>query len=1318
MPSARVFLRALLLGLAVLVLLPVALAGLVLLTHPVLSVAPWRATLAQRLSAQLGRPVRLEGPLELEVGLRPRLRIGGLHLDNPAGYRHAQFASLGEAVLALDLADLWQHRLHVREFSARGVQVHLERDAAGVPDWLFHPPVAAPAAPARPASGGAMPAVGLGVDRVVFERLAVDYLADPEAPPKSFTLDTLELTAPAGKALAARLVGSVNGQFPYLLSLTGGSLDALAQAREPWPLSASLDFAGSSLALEGELRPGATGLGVHLRFGFGSGELRTLERLLQTHLPPVGAVGLSGTVDWSPGRLRLGELDGVVGRSQLHGTLEVDLRGKRPAVAGELDLPTFDSHPFLLGQPGAPHEAQGMDYARIEQLPVDLEPFGLLDARLVLRVERWLGLPGDIRDARLEVDVRDGALRAPVQATIAGVPLRGELQVQRRDGVPRLQVGLEARHTRLGGLAQLLAGLPGVEGTLEHFAVRVDSSGARVGQLVEHLDLALELDRAQLSYGHGEGQRPVSLRLDRFAAGMRPGQPLQAQARGALLGQDFSGSWRTGALAQVLRSERSPVELILRTGQGASLRLAGQVAAPGQGAGNDLRLSVQATRAGALSSWLGVSPAANARLALDGRLQMRAGSWDLTEWRLQAGRSRLGGEFHRSGGAHPLIRARLDAPLVDVPELESLMPPAKPHADAAGPSLDLPILPAGVDLSDTDLEVRVARVHLAATEVTGAAFNGRIRGGAMPAAPFSATIAEVGFVGAVGLDLRGQVPEATLWLGAEAVDIGALLARLHVADGLQARVDQLNLQLIGRGRRLGDMLQRSALVAELDGGALRVQLPGAGAALAIGLQRGRVEAAPGKALGVDLEGNLDGNAVHIGLTGPALPKLFQPGGEVPFALDARAAGTHLGLRGVVRLPVSRRAGSLDLEAGGEQLASLSPLVRVALPAWGPWSLSGRLVSGEQGYEVPDLRLQVGSSRLHGRGALGFPPRRPRLEATLTAEQIQLDDFRAPGPPGAPPAPPRPAPEAAAGTGERRSLEQMQAEARAQVERGEGLLSRQTLQRLDAQVEVAVQQVRSGRDALGGGQLSLSLQDGRLALAPARVEVPGGSAALWATYEALETGVEADLRIALDRFDYGILARRIRPDTQQGGIASLNFAVHGRAPHLADIMRNANGRVDFAVWPRELSSGVFDLWAVNLFVALVRATDKDKSKQPKVNCAVGRFALRDGVLTDEQILLDTSRMRVKGHGRVDFRTQALAVQMAPQSKTAQFFSLETPVEVSGTLSAPHIRVAGSEVLKTTARFLTSLFVVPVRRLVEGRVPREGEDVCNARIAFTR
>jgi len=272
-----------------------------------------------------------------------------------------------------------------------------------------------------------------------------------------------------------------------------------------------------------------------------------------------------------------------------------------------------------------------------------------------------------------------------------------------------------------------------------------------------------------------------------------------------------------------------------------------------------------------------------------------------------------------------------------------------------------------------------------------------------------------------------------------------------------------------------------------------------------------------------------------------------------------------------------------------------------------------------------------------------------------------------------------------------------------------LLSPEMLHRQDVFLNVAVTQVLSGNDKLGAGRMQARLENGRADIGPIEVEVPGGSATLRLGYEPTEQDVNVDLHIDVDKFDYGGLARRIQPDTDLGGTFSVRMDVDSRARYLSEILRHGNGRIEFAVWPQNMKSGIFDLWAVNVLVALSQEVDPDKAS--KVNCAVGRFSLSDGKLTHRAIVLDTSKMRVTGIGNANFDEETLSLRMRPQAKTAQFFSLATPIQVSGTFENFSIGVSPGDAFETVARLATSIIWVPLQKLSGKKLPADGADVCN-------
>ena len=1294
---------------SVLALLVVA-SVLVVALGITISAAPWRERIAAEASEILGRPVRLEGALELVPTLRPSLKIGGVRIANPPGFSEPDFASLGEAHLQLDLPAALRGQVLVHEIGAEEVRARLEKAPDGRVNWRFDllkPPPQKPQA--APGAGPELKDLTFSVDSIALRRLSVEYYDGASQRSRYFELEELEGEAPAGEPARIELHGSVEKSFPYTVTFTGGPVADLLQATHPWPIEVTVDFLGTVLRVSGSLTD--QGRAGDLIFGMGTEDLSQIERLLQTQLPKVGATGLSGVVHWESGKARIAPLNGIMGRTTLEGQLAFDATGKRPKVSGQLTLPMLDLRPFLSAQtPPSAEEPRSLadTYRELEQATFSLRALNLLDVDLRLAVGQWLSLPGDVRDAQLEIHLKDGLLQTPVAASVAGVHMAGQLEADGAAEVPRFALELGTRQTSLGGLAKLLFGLDGIQGQMGRFSIKLGARGESGGELVRSLDVRLNMARSNLTYGNVEGGRPVEFTLETFDIAMPPGRALTGRLRGTLLGERFAAELKSAGLAAIASEQRVPLE-VTGTAPGSTLTLDGTLAAPTQRTGTNVAFRLQGRRAGDLHRWLGVSPAADAAILLAGRVRVESDEWHLSDFQFRLGRSAMRGEFSRTGiGVKPLITARLDVDRIDVTELQTMLPAAadaKPvKAQAAGPdqaaTLDLPILPAGIDLTDADVDVKIKRVALKATDVTAASFNGRIREGRMPPSPFSANIAGVPFSGAVAVDLRGRVPEASLWVAANDVNVGQLLRDFKVVQDLDATVDSLRVQLIGRGSHLGEILEKSALEVNLDGGRLVIRDVQRKPLVDIALETGVASSLPEKPVSLTLDGAIDETPVVIRVSSGTVIDFLRIQDYVPFALSAEAAGTQLDLSGRVTLPITSRSGELRLTVKGERLDSMNKLARVELPAWGPWSFGGSFRASQRGYEVPDLAVRMGSSSLNGRGSLNVAGARPRLDVALTAPRVQLDDFKF----GAwsPFEKKEKKPEKAM------TVEEIRAKAKEGAAQTQKLLSRETLLRADAYVDVAVEQVLSGADRLGSGKLHAQLENARLEFGPATVDVPGGSANLKFAYEPTVTDVVVGAQILVERFDYGILARRIKPDTDLQGLFSLNVDVEGRAPALDAVMARANGHIDFAVWPKNMRSGIFDLWAVNLFVALAPAVDP--AKESKVNCALGRFDLHDGKLEEDAILMDTSRMRVTGAGGADFDKERVNLVLAPKAKSPQFFSLATPVQVNGTFTDYTIGVAPGGVAETIGRQIFSLILVPMQKLTEKEIPRDGSDIC--------
>jgi uncharacterized protein involved in outer membrane biogenesis len=418
-------------------------------------------------------------------------------------------------------------------------------------------------------------------------------------------------------------------------------------------------------------------------------------------------------------------------------------------------------------------------------------------------------------------------------------------------------------------------------------------------------------------------------------------------------------------------------------------------------------------------------------------------------------------------------------------------------------------------------------------------------------------------------------------------------------------------------------------------------------------------------------------------------------------IEIDIAETRLHLDGSSDAFGGRRTGALELRIEGERLDSLDDLLGLDLPPLSDYRLAAHLAAAPGKLELSGLEIRVRDSSLTGSMVVDKTGARPSARVELAASRIQLDDFDtgawSPDQPDSEP-PPLPPNETESDPGLARTRAK--------------LLSPEALQRADLRLEVRVDEVRSGRDALGSGELTLGLTDGRIALDPLRLQLPSGRLLLKASVRPGLTASDASLRVLIEKFDFGALIRLQNPESDVGGTLSMDIDVTARASDIRNLLTGANGYLDVSSKPENLRSGVVDLWAVNLLSSVVSESAKGEDVS-RINCVFSRWSLTDGSMTAQSLAVDTSKIRICGKGGIDFDDRTFDLTVAPVAKRPEFFSLATPLAVTGSFEDFDIGTkAGVLSLGTTAvKFAISPVTTPFERLVREDLPADGDDICS-------
>ncbi|MCP4622466.1 MAG: AsmA family protein [bacterium] len=1293
-----------------LVIFIVAVLVIVLAIGISINVDGIRARAEEAAAKALGRKVSIEGHLSVDLSLRPALEIEGLKIANSSSWESENFISMNLFRAQVRILPLLRSRIHIQEITADGIDVDLELKADGQKNWLFDVSSENDQGSPPPADSSESFKIDLiEVEEFSLSRLVVSFRNHESDQSYDFKLNSMKGSAVADEPLKIDIDGAFQKQR-YYMSISGDPVGELFKPTQSWHLEASAEMVGITLNVSGQADKPLEGKGFDILVKLDGERFGNLAEIFGVQLPPLGAFQLAARMQETETGYSLSKLNGNLGQTAINGKLEVNLSEDKPRIQAELILPAVDAGPLQAIAGRESKSSENQEVATIkEPLPdlskvdISLDMLNEVEADIELKVEQVLNVPGDIRDASLKVNIHDGALVAPMAVAFADVTFQGNLNFKNFDGIPGFLLNLGAEQTDLGNLALVFTNTEGIEGHLASFNLSLGARGENLQSLIDNLDMQLRLDDGALSYGNVADGRPVGFTLKKTQVDLLHDQNMSVVADGTLLDVPFILKASGGSLNQFIRGESWPIDLSANGG-GAAVRIKGAIAEPDDPAGSNIALNVSGKRIGGLAAWVGVSPKAKLPYALKGTLNFTEQQWEIKSLSAHLGKTTLKGRLGwKPSKTNPLLTAKLRLENVEPAELASIVAAdqsAKNESEKEGFTFDMPIMSQKIELEDADIDIGVNRIHLQAFDVTGFSLTSRIRDGQVKNSPFQATVSKVQLNGRLSLDLRGTVPEFMFKIDSTRVDIGLLLAELNVAKGLDAVVAGFGLDLHIKGSNLRTILSRSEFRARLKNGKWILKDPNTGGSLEIQILKCDVVASAGQPVVWNIEGRIKEEPVKIQIKGSPLAGLAEEKVNLPLSILAEAAGVKLELSTAVDLPIEKQEVEFAMLLSGDRLNSINSFAEVDLPPYGPYELGGRFLLKKTGYYLNDLKIRVNQSHMTGKMSLETQAQPPLLDIDLTTPILQINDFK---------------------TGDWSPLEssagadQPDAASKTSAPKDSGepevpsILSPEFMRKLDARLDLKVQEVLSGEDKLGSGNLVAGLEKGRFFVDPLQLNIPGGSVNMAFAYEPTEKDAALEARANIEQLDFGILARRVKPESNMGGWLSLDIDLKSRADSLDTIMHHANGTIDFAVVPENLEANLFELWAVNLLTSVLPQLDSEATS--KVNCAVFRFDIKDGIMTSDAIFTDTTKMQVGGEAKVNFKTEEVYLVMAPKAKKAEFFSLATPIEVKGTFTDYKIGVRPGGLIGTAVRFITSPVVVPIQRVFTEKVAADGKAACS-------
>ncbi|MCE2571082.1 AsmA family protein [Motilimonas eburnea] len=1257
------------------------------LVQPTINLTRYNADFAALANQQLEHPISIQGDTLLQLSLTPHLTVNQISIANPAPYPD-QLAKLEQAEIALALIPLLSKQIQFNTIKVTGLTTNLFGDQQQNNwQWLLASQQTsdAPTAP----SDWRLTQLG----HIAIHDVTINHQRDADTF-IDYRLDQLTFGGDQQQDIRLDAKGSFAG-LPYHVSLL-----ASPQAQQS-PYQLKIDVAGIKSEFNGTFdRHTHQGQG---QFSLTLKDDTYLAPLFGANIKPLLPLNFAAEISNASKQVEMMITQMQLGGTQLDGQAKINWQPPLPVITGQLHGDSINLNHWLEpptdtspSGPAAERQTQPTPQKSKVDRQIQQEQqallqrlryyFSLLEGNISFSLDELTGLGTSIKDARLKVRLKQGKFTVPAKVTIAKVPFSGRITLQATDTI-KAKVNLKAKNAEIGDLAKLFLGASSVKGQVESSVLKINSKGHNLLALVQNAKLNYQLKQAHLQYGT---PNPVhfSVHNAEFVSGSLLTSTLNVD--GQLLGVPVTIKGEGEPTQQLAKGEPWQVSLKVSAPH-SHLSLAGGIQQLGQLDGSKLTLNAEIQQLGALASWFAIDPSSRDSISLAGQLKGVADHFELDLDTLKLGQTQ--GRAHlywQPDQDNAYVKLSSHFARINLAQMSRMThQPNKPVTPQTGLTLSAPILPSEIKIMDADLELKIDRLNSQTLNFNNIILNGKIRDGWLKQAPFGVTLGSNRFNGDISVDLRHFPPQASFALTSKQTDIGEIARLLKLSDELDLHADQLSLRSQVKGDNIQAMLLSAKLNASVQGGLWRLPSKRPGQITEIELSQGSLSMERDKDSLLTLEGKLLKQPVQLSLRAPSLRASHNSKQPLPIQLNAQLNQIKLAASSRVSLPISTHNLQLALQLDSPTLAEIQPLIPIDLPHFGPVHLQANLHTDAVGYYLDQVRLQLSNSHLAGKMALlaNTTTGKPQFDLSLHSPQIQLNDFRdqnwrlfaASNPPSSDAKVGQSAP-----------------------------ISPATFQRLDANIKLKVDKVVSGQDHLGQGQLDFNLTDGNAELQRLQLEIPGGNVVIKSGLNFNNGLYNSWVDAQIDKLDYGVLANRIEPNSKIKGELSLDLAVKGSAPKLTKLLNQADGHVRFAIHPQSFKADIFDLWAVSLVSALLpKVTDEDHAE---VNCLVGRFNLNQGVLTQERVLLDSTRMQAFGEVQIDLNRRDVNIKLTPRAKRAQIFALQTPIQVKGKIEDFKVGIAPGGLIGTTLRFITSPVVAPLKWMLETPVNNNGQPQC--------
>jgi uncharacterized protein involved in outer membrane biogenesis len=371
-----------------------------------------------------------------------------------------------------------------------------------------------------------------------------------------------------------------------------------------------------------------------------------------------------------------------------------------------------------------------------------------------------------------------------------------------------------------------------------------------------------------------------------------------------------------------------------------------------------------------------------------------------------------------------------------------------------------------------------------------------------------------------------------------------------------------------------------------------------------------------------------------------------------FTADVKAGETHAVINGAVTQPFHLDRYQASVTLSGASLADIYFLTGLVLPRTPPYHMSLSVARDGSTYQLNNINAVLGGSDLGGNLTVDVSKDIPALTGRVASRVLVFEDL---GP--------------MVGGGKA-------APVASKYLLPETVLHTERLRQTNAEVDYSATAIKSRDFPLKALSTHISLQGGVLNLKPLAFGFTQGKIS-----GALKIDARNDIPTStVDARLSDIHAENFikSSDKPISGILEARAVLTGTGNSVHATASNASGTFTAVVPSGGMRHSLAEWTGVDVLTALSLNLSGDNSNT-NLRCAVASFDAKQGVLTSQQVLIDTDPVRVEGSGTINMRDETLDMQLQGKPKNFQIVRLRAPITVKGPWQHPALGVKAGSVV---------------------------------------